>query len=49
MSCADFDDIKTICIELCKETEDSSFDTSTDELMSLPYDSYPFVKVRFYK
>lgn len=27
MSCADFDDIKTICIELCKETEDRSVDT----------------------
>ena len=22
MSCADFDDIKTICLEFCKETED---------------------------
>ena len=28
MSCADFDDIKTICIELCEETEERGVDTS---------------------
>lgn len=38
MSCADFDDIKTICIELCKETEDRGVDTHSGELMVLPYD-----------
>jgi hypothetical protein len=38
MSCADFDEIKTICIELCKETEDRGVDTPSDELMILPYD-----------
>jgi hypothetical protein len=35
MSCAAFDDIKTICIKLCKETEDPGVDTSSDELMIL--------------
>ena len=38
MSFADFDDIKTICIELCKETEDHGVDTPSDELMIFPYD-----------
>ena len=38
MSFADFDDIKTICIEFCKETEDHGFETPSDELMILPYD-----------
>ncbi|WP_263432937.1 MULTISPECIES: hypothetical protein [Metabacillus] len=37
MSCADFDDIKTICIELCEETEDRVVDTPSDELMILRY------------
>ncbi|AIE58919.1 hypothetical protein BMMGA3_02245 [Bacillus methanolicus MGA3] len=27
MSCTDFDDIKTICIELCEETEERGVDT----------------------
>ena len=38
MSCADFDDIKTICIEWCEETEESDVDTPSDELMILLYD-----------
>ncbi|MDQ0246348.1 hypothetical protein J2S09_003952 [Bacillus fengqiuensis] len=38
MSCADFDDIKTICIELCEETEEHGSDTHSDELMFLFYD-----------
>jgi len=38
MSYADFDDSKTICIELCKETEDRGVDTPSNELMILPYD-----------
>ena len=38
MSFADFDDIKTIRIEFCKETEDHGDDTPSDELMILPYD-----------
>ena len=37
MSCADFDDIKTICIEMCEEAEELSVDTSKDELMILLY------------
>lgn len=37
MSCADFDDIKTICIESCKETEDRDVDKPSDELMILAY------------
>ena len=28
MSCADFDDIKTICLEFCKETEDRGVDNT---------------------
>jgi hypothetical protein len=39
MSCADFDDIKTICIELCEETKELGIDTPSDELMILLYDS----------
>ncbi len=38
MSFADFDDIKTICLEFCKETEDRDVETASDELMILPYD-----------
>ena len=38
MSCADFDDIKTICIEMCEETEERGVDTTYDELMILLYD-----------
>jgi hypothetical protein len=37
MSCADFDDMKSICIELCEETEDRGVDTPSDELMILAY------------
>ena len=38
MSCADFDDIKTICIESCEETEEHGVDTLSDKLLILPYD-----------
>lgn len=38
MSCADFDDIKTICIESCEETEERGVDTLPDELVVLFYD-----------
>ncbi|WP_268877722.1 hypothetical protein [Priestia abyssalis] len=38
MSCADFDDIKTICIESCEETEERDVDTLSDELLILLYD-----------
>ncbi len=38
MSCADFDDIKTICIELCEEIEEHGVDIPSDELMILLYD-----------
>jgi hypothetical protein len=38
MSCADFDDIKTICIEMCEETEERGVDTPSVELMIFPYD-----------
>ncbi|MDQ0243243.1 hypothetical protein J2S09_000779 [Bacillus fengqiuensis] len=38
MSCADFDDIKAICIESCEETEERGVDTISDELLILLYD-----------
>ena len=41
MSCADFDDIKTICLEFCKETEDRGVETPSDELMILPFAPEP--------
>ncbi|MFC3885118.1 hypothetical protein ACFOU2_17245 [Bacillus songklensis] len=37
MSCADFDDIKTICLELCEETEEHGVNTPSDEWMILLY------------
>lgn len=33
MSCADFDDLKTIFTELCEETEERDVAASYDELM----------------
>ena len=48
MSCADFDDIKTICIELCQEIEERDVDTSYDELMNLPKYQISF-RTRFYE